>query len=274
MAVRFFGSFQVTLNTQPHSATLKTDKSRALFAYLLIENDHPHRRAKLIDLFWSGFSDKAAHNSLRQSLYYIRNLSADLNPSALNFLTSINDVQLIPQAGLWVDTFELTSLLGRCEAHHKTGDLLCDTCLESLTLAVGLYSGDFMDGFSLRDTSQFDWWLLNKKETYNRMVLKALGWITNSLMLKNDYAQAISFAQREIELCPWGEPAHQRYMKALALAGERGKALHHFELCQHILANEAGIEPSQETRCLCEQIRKDTLQKPSLEPEPFNRHAL
>lgn len=257
--VSFFGQFQVTMDDLPHTLTLKTEKSRALFVYLLIENDRPHRRAKLIDLLWPESPDKAAHNSLRQSLYHVRNLFAGLYPPPFHLLTSSNDVQLIPQAGFCIDAFELTHRLGQCEAHHKPEAMLCDPCLEGLMVAVDLYCGEFMDGFSLRNTTQFDWWLHNKRETYHRQVLKALAWITNSLISKNAYLQAIDFARREVELDSWCEPAHQRYMKVLALAGERGKALHQFEICQQILATEVGIEPSLETRCLRERIRKDTL---------------
>jgi DNA-binding SARP family transcriptional activator len=259
LKVHFFGSFQVITEDPHRSITLKTEKSRALFVFLLTENDRPHRRAKLVDLFWSEFPDKAAHNSLRQSLYHIRTLSADIHPSVFHLSTSSSDIQLIPQPALWADTFELTAGLDQCESHHKLGTVLCGPCLDLLTAAVNLYSAEFMDGFSLPDAPQFDWWLLNKREIYNRRVLQALAWISESLMAKKEYGQAVRIAQREIELDPWCEPAHQRYMKVLALAGERGKALHHFEVCQRILSNDLGIEPCRETRCLCEQIRKGDL---------------
>lgn len=259
LKVRFFGSFRVMLEDVPRSATLKTEKSRALFAYLLIENDRPHRRAKLIDIFWPDFPDKASHNSLRQSLYYIRSLLEDLDPAALQLMTSISDVQLTFQSGASIDAFELTSYLDLCEEHHKPGMTLCDACLEQLMAAIELYQGDFLDGFSLRDTPHFDWWLLNKRDLFRRRILGALAWVTHSLVAKQDYEQAISFAQREVELDPWREPAHQRYMTVLALAGERAQALHQFEICQTILATELGMQPSAETWSLCEQIRRDTL---------------
>lgn len=257
--VRFFGSFQVTLEEVSRSATLKTEKSRALFAYLLIENDRPHRRAKLIDMLWPDFPDKASHNSLRQSLYYIRSLFADLDPETLQLVTSLSDVQLIFGAGASIDAFELTSQLDLCDDHHEPETPLCERCLERLMAAIALYHGDFMDGFSLRDAPHFDWWLHNKRDVYRRRILSALAWVTHSLTAKREYERAIGFAQREVELDPWREPAYQRYMTVLALAGERAQALHQFEIYQNILATELGMQPSAETWSLCEQIRRDTL---------------
>lgn len=175
MKARFLGSFQVTMDDPPHTLALKTEKSRALFAYLLMENDRPHRRAKLVDLFWSNFPDISAHNSLRQSLYNIRNLSADLQSPPFRLLTFGSDIQFIQQTGLWVDVFELTSRLGQCEEHHKTGAILCDSCLSSLVSIVDLYGGDFMDGFSLRDSPQFDWWLLRVRKLIKSLTPTILG---------------------------------------------------------------------------------------------------
>lgn len=257
--VRFFGSFQVTLEDVSRSAALKTEKSRALFAYLIIENDRPHRRAKLIDMLWPDFPDKASHNSLRQSLYYIRNLFADLDPVVVQLVTSLSDVQMSLGTGASVDAFELTSQIDHCEEHHLLETALCEPCLERLIGAAELYHGDFLDSFSLRDVPHFDWWLLNKRELYRRRILGALAWVTRSLMAQQIYERAIGFAQREVELDPWRESAYQRYMTVLALAGERAQALQQFEICQHILATELGMQPCAETWSLCEQIRRDTL---------------
>lgn len=264
LQIRSFGSFRIMLDELPFAHSLKTEKSRALFLYLLIEHDRPHRRACLIDLLWPAAPDRAAHHSLRQSLYRIRSLcAAALDPVPFALSTSSSDVQLLLGAGFRVDAFDLNRQLAQCETHHKHPSLLCNPCLESLISVVELYSGDFMDGFSLRDAPQFDWWLHNKRENFHRQVLKALTWITHTLLSKKDYVRAINIARREVELDPWSEPAYQQYMVALALAGERVKALQQFEICQQILATEIGIEPSRETRCLREQIRNDALVLPN-----------
>lgn len=43
LSISLLGSFQVTLDDRPVTDFV-TDKTRALLAYLAVENDRPHRR--------------------------------------------------------------------------------------------------------------------------------------------------------------------------------------------------------------------------------------
>ena len=52
LSVRLFGSFEVTLEGQVVTA-FKSDKVRALLAYLVVEAERPHRREKLAGLLLS-----------------------------------------------------------------------------------------------------------------------------------------------------------------------------------------------------------------------------
>ncbi len=48
-------------------------------------------------------------------------------------------------------------------------------------------------------------------------------------------------------------------MRLLALSGRRSEALAQYQTCRRLLAEELGIEPSQETMQLYEQIRDGKL---------------
>ena len=71
LAVRLLGGFRVELDGEPVYG-FETDKARALLAYLMVEADRPHRRETLAGLLWPDRTDAAARNSLRHTLFRVR----------------------------------------------------------------------------------------------------------------------------------------------------------------------------------------------------------
>ena len=125
------GTFQVTLEGRPHVA-FETDKTRALLAYLVVESNRPHRRSALAALLWPNFSESAARNSLRQTLYRLRQAIADPQRDIPHLLVSAHDVQFNMAADHWLDVDEFRGLFNACRTHHPKKDALCDVCRNRL----------------------------------------------------------------------------------------------------------------------------------------------
>ena len=75
LSIELFGPFQVTLDGEPVIG-LRTDKVRALLAYLAVESDRPHRREKLIGLLWPGYPESSARRNLTQARQWATKLYA------------------------------------------------------------------------------------------------------------------------------------------------------------------------------------------------------
>ena len=71
-----FGDFQVALADEP--LTSFQSKTRALLAYLAIERQS-HPRSDLAQLFWPGYAEESARNSLRQALHQLRQRLHDVD---------------------------------------------------------------------------------------------------------------------------------------------------------------------------------------------------
>jgi DNA-binding SARP family transcriptional activator len=69
--VRLFGPFQVTLDGEPITG-FRSDKVRALLAYLCTETTGPHRREKLAGMLWPDWPESAARANLRRALTDLR----------------------------------------------------------------------------------------------------------------------------------------------------------------------------------------------------------
>ncbi len=132
---------------------------------------------------------------------------------------------------------------------------------------VKLYRGEFLQGFFLEDSAEFEQWALVQRESVHQQALDAHGELAEYYERHGDFQAARRHALRQLELDPWREEAHCQLMRALALDGQRAAALAQYEACRRVLAEELGVEPSAGTRELAEQIRAGRL-KAREEPAP------
>jgi len=261
------GTFQISLDGRNLTA-FRTDKVRAMLAYLAVEAGRPHRRDALAGMFWGDRSDSSARNNLRQALYNLRQVLREGDSGSPHLYVTPNDIQFDPGGDYRLDVNEFSAHLSNPLAHHPGGLSLCGSCLEHLHMAVDLYAGDFLAGFSLPGCPRFEWWLLSQQELYHRQALEALERLGSFYEVNRDYDQASLYAQKEIELEPWRESAHRRCMRALAIGGRRAEALRQYESCRAILMDEMGIEPTRETTGLARAIREgDTISLEDARPQ-------
>jgi DNA-binding SARP family transcriptional activator len=71
ITISLFGSFQVRLG-EIQVTSFRSDKVRALLAYLAVEANQPHRRDALAGLLWPELPEQKAHDNLRLVLHRLR----------------------------------------------------------------------------------------------------------------------------------------------------------------------------------------------------------
>ena len=76
LEISLLGSIQVTLDGQPVTG-FKSNKVRALLAYLAVEAEKPHRRETLAGLFWPERPEREALGNLRYTLSDLRGAIGD-----------------------------------------------------------------------------------------------------------------------------------------------------------------------------------------------------
>jgi DNA-binding SARP family transcriptional activator/predicted ATPase len=252
LTIRVLGPLQVTLDGES-LGRFHSDKVRALLTYLCLEGDRPHRRERLAGLLWPDLPEGSARTNLRHALANLRQVIRDRQATPAYLLISRQTIQFNLRSDASVDALIFDSAL---QAPH------CP--LGQLEEAVEPYGGEFLEGFSLPDSSVFEEWLLLQRERYQRLVLDALHRLATGYALKGEYERALPFAWRQVDLDPWRERAHRQLMRLLALTGRRDEALAQYEACRRLLAEELGADPSAATTELNEQLRDGALGVPSL----------
>jgi predicted ATPase/DNA-binding SARP family transcriptional activator len=263
LSAHFLGQFQVRLDGVPVQSW-RYDKVRALFAFLLLEADRPHTRDRLAALLWPDSSDAAARKSLRQALIYLRAAIGDETAQPPFLLITRESLQFNPTSQYEVDTAVFLTHLSTCAQHNHQSASGCDACTARLAQAAALYQGDFLAGFSIAASLPFEEWLLATRERLRLYAIDALGQLAAAYSQRRNQEAALQTARRQLALDPWHEGAYRLLMRLLAQRGQRTAALAEYERCRRILAEELGIEPSQETITLYEEIRReaaDTVQR-------------
>jgi predicted ATPase/DNA-binding SARP family transcriptional activator len=272
--LRLFGTFDARANDE--ALPFRSDKIRALLAYLIVEADRPHLRTTLATLLWSERTDQEALANLRVSLTRLRETLAVLNadPPLLSITPKTVQLDLAPVDVTHIDVLAFDELLAACDTHAHPDLVQCATCIQRLANAVELYAGDFMAGFTLSDCPAFDEWRLWQETTRHHKVLAALTSLIAHHAARRDEERVQHYARRQIALEPWREEGHRHLMTALARSGQTNAALKQYEACRRILQEELGVEPSVDLQALADQIRAGTLAPNIASPDAVTRGNL
>ena len=166
-------------------------------------------------------------------------------------------------------------MLQVCKEHCRSEADVCPECLTRLAEAVELYRGDFLAGFSLRDSANFDEFQFFQTEGLRDELARALERLVRYHSSREEYDLAIAHARRWLALDPLHEPVHRHLMQLYAQAGQRHAALRQYQECTRILKAELDLPPAEETTSLYEQIRTGPADRePPLFPTPRPRHNL
>lgn len=241
---------------------LSRRKVLALLIHLAMTRQ-TQRRDGLATLFWSQSGQAAARASLRRELHTLTNAIGE------GWIASDREhVALADHAAIWLDVDAFREQINAYSHHCHTADQACDACLESLHTAVALYQGDFLSGFTLFDSPEFDDWQFFHAESLRRDLANALDALVRLHGGRGEYDRAITYARRWLLLDALHEPAHRELIKLYALSGQQGAALRQYQECTRLLAEELGVEPEAETTSLFEAIRTRRWSHPSLAGAP------
>ena len=207
---------------------------------------------------------RRARASLRRSLAVLRK---EIGEEAL--VNAPESVALNLATDLWLDVEQFRSLVRSWKLHgHPEADV-CSQCVTALAEAVELYRGDFLAGFSLRNSLRFADWQALETDNLRRELASALHRLVRGHSAHETYERAIGYARRWVAFDPLHEPAHRHLMQAYNGAGQYAAALRQYAECARVLEQELGLPPSEETAALFEQIRERSTEpagSPSFSP--------
>lgn len=212
----------------------------ALLLYLAVERDVA--REEVVALFWPERDTARGRHALRQMLYELRQVLGE------EWIDMRRDRIVVRAA---VDALEFE---GAVEAGR-------------LADAAALYGGPFLHGFALENRS-FEAWAERRRGHLARLHRRLQRDHIGAQVADGRADEALSAAQRWVELDPLDDEAVHTLIERLAAAGERTAALQYYDNYVRQLDAELEVEPLEETQALIASIRNGDAVSPSVDSQP------
>lgn len=244
LRIRTLGGLDVEVDGGPLSAPVPA-KGRALLAYLAVVGGRADR-SRLAGLLWSDLPEASARQNLRLVLTHLRR--------AIDHVHA--DRTTVWFDGAWsVDTADAETLSVGDAPSADPGEVL------------SLVRGEFLDGVDEAGAELFGEWVAGRRAHLRTVTLALLGAIvTHALAGDIPPTSGIAAARRMLELEPADETAHRALMQLFADAGQTSAALAQFDTCMHVLYEELGERPTEQTAALADDIRHHTAALPRTTP--------
>jgi DNA-binding SARP family transcriptional activator len=240
-----FGTPRLEISARP--VTLGRRKAAALIAYLAL-TEQPQSRDVLAALLWPESDHEQARAALRSTL------SALTTAAPLEWTEADRIAIGLKRSALWVDVLAFKQLIQQIDAHHASGEPLCSVCVNHGLEAADLYRADFLHGFHISDSREFDEWQFAQCEWLRREYADLQRRLTLHFAAEQQFDEALRHAQLWSSCDPLDEPPHRQLMRLYAANGQRSEALRQYQTCKARLAAELATPPEHETTALYESI--------------------
>jgi len=225
------GSFE--LKVRDRTIHLPTRKMEALFAYLVLHRGVQNRE-RIASLFWGDSPEELARRSLRTALSALRKEVGEQF-----ILTDRETIQINPKFPIWVDVYEV---------EKQAKEILSANGRPASGMDLDVYRAGLLQDF-------YDEWVLEEREHYRNLFVRALSYFAQSLKSQGGYRRTISVAQKIISIDPLNEQAYQHLIFCYGALGNRIEALKSYEECARRFRDQFGMEPSEATVALIEQVK-------------------
>ncbi len=232
LEIRLLGQFEVRVNDAP--VVIPSRLAQSLLAYLLVHRACSHRREKRAGLFWPDKSETNARRSLRQELWRLRKI---LDPYSDLLLSDDLSIGIDPHCNYWLDVARLEEI----EASRSTDDLM---------RSLDVYRGELLPDF-------YDEWVTVERERLRALFEQQVERLLEQLCGEQRWKETLTWAERWITLGHSPEPAYRAMMIAHNALGNRSQVAEVFGRCLTTLKTDLGVEPSEQTLGLYEQLAKD-----------------
>ncbi len=268
LSLRLLGPPEASLEGLPVRFRIK--KVLALLCYLAAEGGR-HPRRELAELLWPQSEERNARADLRAVLHKLRKtVREDSAHDAVDrfFVIESGRLELEPWGiDLDLEVFEAaislarseTSLGGRSAAAGERRELI-----GRLQGDLGLYRGEFMEGFSLENSHEFELWLEGERARWRQVFGELCERLSRLEGEEGLIEEAIGTARLWVRQAPLEEIAHRRLMELLSSAGESERALLVYEGFRNTLGTALGMEPSSQMQELAARLQKEVEERASL----------
>ncbi len=246
LGIELFGAVRLHCGDRPFSGGFRTQKSKELFAFLVLGRERSFPRSVLATVFWGDHPEPEARSNLRHNLSDIRKLLRNNGIEPDSYLQIGSDeIAFNPSVDFWLDVAEFEMHCDMAESGPQ-GPLGREG-KEALERALELYRGELLD-------SVYENWCQHQREALRDRFLNGLASLMQYHQTREDWTAAIAHGKRLLRHDVLLEHIHRDLMYCYYCAGDRPLALKQFLEFGRRLSEELNVGPMEETTSLYQQI--------------------
>jgi DNA-binding SARP family transcriptional activator len=240
-------------------STIATEKAKLLLFYLILFRGMKHTRPALAGLFWGDSTEPQARRALNTALWRLRQWMKSLRIQVESTLwIEDQEIGFNRASRCWVDVIEFEERMTWAEQMMRRSP---EQAAAAFQAAVHLYRGPLLEGCYLE-------WCLVERDRLQQLFIRALLQLMEYHDKRQEYAQAIAYAQRILADNPLDEEIQRALIKLFLSNHQPAKALQQYHRCEAILRQELGIQPMPETCALVQEVALQLVGKIDLWPVP------
>jgi DNA-binding SARP family transcriptional activator len=241
LTVKMLDGFRVWQGTEALPA-LPQGRVRALLKLLLLQRRRPISRARLAALFWPEADSESARNNLHVALHRLRRTLG----SAARLHLGGEGYQLLTSGEAWLDTEQFVQ---HAEAGlQQEGEGHIPEAIAQYEAAVSLYHRDLLE------EGEWEASLAADAQALRDRLSQVLERLLSLREQRAEWHACLQHALRQLEIDACNESVHRRMMRCYASLGQMQLAERQYRRCVHVLREQFGIGPSEETTALYRRI--------------------
>jgi DNA-binding SARP family transcriptional activator/TolB-like protein len=218
----------------------------SLLALLATAGPTGFSRDKLLLYLWPESDEERARHALKQAVYSLRR---ELGSEEV----------IVGTASLSLNPVIITSDAREFETAIAGGDL---------ATAVSLYTGPFLDGFHLKDSTEFERWSAEQRANFAHLWVSAVEKLAGDCEARGEWREAAGYWRKLAASEPLSGRLALALMRSLAESGDLGAALQQYKVHEALLREEIGSAPEAPVTAFAESLRSGSWTR---SPEPPRR---
>jgi DNA-binding SARP family transcriptional activator len=245
--VKLFGRMRIE-DSEDQNIVLNwpTEKTKSLFAFLVVHRKKGLSRAQVLDALWSRLDKKKAQENLRTTAYRmrrtIRKACIKGVTRELIFTSKQGRYVLLPDITIDCDLDEFDRLIKLADIAHSD-----DEKKTALRKAIDIAQGDFLSDI-------YDHWVDSQRSILHEHKINALQKIIQIVLVQNDNLACIEYSKQYLAMEPLSEEIACICMKSLKKLDRLSEIKVVYQSLEKALRNEIKCTPSQETQRLYQTL--------------------
>lgn len=232
--IKTFGGLRVFYHQREiEPKAFSSAKARELLAYFVTLRSKSVNLDRAVSALWE--DDTGSMSAFHTALYRLRVALRQKGNKDKFILSEVGEYRL-DSSKFDLDVEQFDNLLQR--ALHEFDTAKQVTLYEQ---ALRLYQGDYLENF------HHDW-LIIERERLERDYLQGIDKLSQLLIADGQFQQASEWQYQALDIDPYNESLHSRYMETLYQLGNQQKLIDHYAYLKKLLLDAFGTDPLPETQ--------------------------